>query len=37
MMPAASKDKLQQHMEEAKAEHFGILAKRVQSLEEKVQ
>ena len=36
-MPAASEDKLQQHMEEAKAKHFGMLAKRVQSLEEKVE
>ena len=36
-MPAASEDKLQQHMEEAKAKHFGMLAKRVQSLEEKIE
>ena len=36
-MPAGSEDKLQQHLEEAKAEHFGMLAKRVQSLKEKVE
>ena len=35
-MPAGSEDKLQQHLEEAKEEHFGMLAKRVQSLEEKI-
>ena len=34
-MSAASKDKFQQHMEESTAEHFGMLAKRVQSLEKR--
>ena len=32
---ATSKDKLQQHVEESLAEHFGILAKKVQSLEKR--
>ena len=36
-MPAATKDKLQQHMEESTTEHFEILAKAVQSLEDKVE
>ena len=35
-MPATSRDKLQQHMEEATAEHFEIITKKVQSLEGRV-
>ena len=35
-MPATSRDKLQQHMEEATAEHFEIIAKKVQLLEGRV-
>ena len=37
MMPATSKDKLKQHMEESASEHLIILAKKVQSLEVKVE
>ena len=36
-LPATSKDKLQQHMEESASEHLVILAKKVQSLEDKVE
>ena len=35
VMSAASNDKLQQHMEESTVEHFGILAKKIQSLEKR--
>lgn len=35
-LPATGKDKLQQHMEESASEHLVILAKKMQSLEDKI-
>ena len=36
-LPATSKDKLKQHMDEGTIEHLGILAKKMQALEDKVE